>query len=220
LYGRPFHVPTPAGQGGDRGAAGAGSSTLSVNDATAVAQSHTLDLTNTATSATAVADATNFLTDDLLDLGALAGGRTPGVADITVSLNETMASGGYYGSNFTLGEVTCFLPGTRIAVPGGEIPVETLRPGDMVCTVSGVAPPPRWVGFGRTLITPRNRDRATPAAVCRHGLGEYVPRQPGQLTLAALSVTRTAVPVSSESDGLRITESVVARPDSTSTRSP
>jgi hypothetical protein len=71
----------------------------------------------------------------------------------------------------------CFLAGTRITTPGGEVAVETLLEGDLVTTISGAHRKLRWVGRGRTLVTPRNRDRATPVVVRKHALGEYVPRR-------------------------------------------
>lgn len=39
----------------------------------------------------------------------------------------------------------CFLTGTRIATPSGEVAVETLRTGDMVLTADGRAVPVRWL---------------------------------------------------------------------------
>lgn len=45
-----------------------------------------------------------------------------------------------------LSEVLCFMPGTRILTPTGEIPVEELSPGDSVLTVDGRAVPVRWIG--------------------------------------------------------------------------
>ncbi len=84
-------------------------------------------------------------------------------------LSETVVDNG------TAIEVVCFCRGTRIATPSGETPVETLRAGDPVTTISGAHRKLRWVGFGRTLVTPRNRDRATPVVVRRHALAENVP---------------------------------------------
>ncbi|MBN9562150.1 MAG: Hint domain-containing protein [Alphaproteobacteria bacterium] len=43
----------------------------------------------------------------------------------------------------------CFLRGTRIATPSGEVAVEALRPGDLVLTHDGEALPVRWVGERR-----------------------------------------------------------------------
>ena len=40
----------------------------------------------------------------------------------------------------------CFTPGTLIRVPGGEVAVETLGPGDLVETLDHGAQPLRWVG--------------------------------------------------------------------------
>ncbi len=40
----------------------------------------------------------------------------------------------------------CFTPGTLIRVPGGEVPVETLGPGDLVETLDHGAQPLRWAG--------------------------------------------------------------------------
>ncbi len=42
--------------------------------------------------------------------------------------------------------VICFLPGTRIATPGGEVAVEDLRVGDPVRTADGREMPVRWIG--------------------------------------------------------------------------
>jgi hypothetical protein len=74
-------------------------------------------------------------------------------------------------------ETVCYLAGTHILTPAGEVLVETLRAGDLVTTASGVPRPLRWIGFGRTLVTPRNRDRATPVVVRRHALSEFVPHR-------------------------------------------
>ena len=62
-----------------------------------------------------------------------------------------------------------------VATPTGEAPVETLKPGDLVRTFRGEVRPLRWVGYGCTLVTPRNRDRTTPVVVRRHALAENVP---------------------------------------------
>ena len=90
----------------------------------------------------------------------------------------------------------CVLRGTHIATPGGEVLVETLRIGDLVRTVSGAARPIRWIGFGRTLITPHNRDRATPVVVRRHALGEFIPHRDLYITRGhALYLAGVLIPV-------------------------
>ena len=70
------------------------------------------------------------------------------------------------GNGLVTIDPVCYLRGTRIQTPSGEIAVERLRVGDMVARVSGANRPLRWIGFGRTLITPHNRDRATPVSCC------------------------------------------------------
>ena len=71
----------------------------------------------------------------------------------------------------------CFCRGTHIATPDGEVPVERLRAGDVVTTLSGVPRRLRWVGFGRTLVTPRYRDHASVVVVRRDALADGVPHR-------------------------------------------
>ncbi len=42
--------------------------------------------------------------------------------------------------------IACYVQGTRIATPGGEVTVERLAIGDTVLTASGAARPVRWIG--------------------------------------------------------------------------
>ena len=42
--------------------------------------------------------------------------------------------------------IPCFVAGTLIATPDGEVPAETLRPGDLVLTKDDGAQPLRWIG--------------------------------------------------------------------------
>lgn len=46
----------------------------------------------------------------------------------------------------TISTVPCFVAGTLIATPDGMVPVESLRPGDLVMTQDEGAQPLRWVG--------------------------------------------------------------------------
>lgn len=46
-------------------------------------------------------------------------------------------------------ENICFVAGTRILTPSGEVAVERIRPGDLVITADRGAQPVRWVGFTR-----------------------------------------------------------------------
>lgn len=72
-------------------------------------------------------------------------------------------------------DVTCFMPGTSIAVPGGEAKVETLRPGDLVVTMAGEAKAVRWIGrqtVSRVFADPL---RVLPIRIKAGALGENVP---------------------------------------------
>jgi hypothetical protein len=91
--------------------------------------------------------------------------------------NQLLVAAENSGNGLVTIDPVCYLRGTHILTPSGEVKVETLRPGDLVTTVSGRHRPLRWIGFGRTLVTPRNRNRATPVVVRRHALGERVPHR-------------------------------------------
>ena len=42
--------------------------------------------------------------------------------------------------------IACYLRGTRVATPDGEVAVETLAIGDLITTASGAVRPVRWIG--------------------------------------------------------------------------
>lgn len=70
----------------------------------------------------------------------------------------------------------CFLRGTAILTPKGEVRVEELCVGDLVETVSGKAMAIRWVG--RQVYASAGAawtDDVTPIRIARHALGERSP---------------------------------------------
>jgi hypothetical protein len=69
----------------------------------------------------------------------------------------------------------CFLSGTRIATPAGEVAVETLQPGDLVRLADGGTAPVRWMG--RNTIARRFSDpvRDWPIRVRAGALAENMP---------------------------------------------
>ena len=97
-------------------------------------------------------------------------------ADITTSVRMTDTSGNVTtreGDAFTA--TFCFMPGTMIATPDGEVAVETLRIGDLVMTASGAAQPVRWMG--RQAVSTRFADplRTLPIRIQAGALGQEMP---------------------------------------------
>jgi hypothetical protein len=72
----------------------------------------------------------------------------------------------------------CFLRGTMIATPDGEIPVETLAAGDLVTTLSGRAMPVKWVGSRHIdARSMQRRELAQPVCIRRGAMSTNVPRR-------------------------------------------
>ena len=98
----------------------------------------------------------NGVTDTLTNIATLI------FADTTVQANSIM----------------CFVRGVRIAVPGGEIPVERLQIGDLVQTAAGAPRPIRWIGVrayaGRFLAS---NAQVQPVRIAAGSLGHGLPRR-------------------------------------------
>jgi hypothetical protein len=99
------------------------------------------------------------------------------------------------GADITLGPI-CYLPGTLIATPDGEMEVERLTPGGMALTLSGQARRIVWIGTGRVLATRGRRSAATPVIVRKGALADNVPHTDLRVTKAhALHIDGVLVPV-------------------------
>jgi len=74
-------------------------------------------------------------------------------------------------------EISCFVAGSRIATPAGEVAVEALAVGDLVLTASGAARPIVWIGHRRVECGrhPQPAD-VWPVRVRAGALGANVPR--------------------------------------------
>jgi antigen 43 len=86
------------------------------------------------------------------------------------------------GTLLTLENALCFLPGTLIATPDGETPIERLAVGDLVRTASGQDRPIAWIGRGRVLATRGRRNAATPVIVAKGALADNVPHRELRVT--------------------------------------
>jgi hypothetical protein len=69
----------------------------------------------------------------------------------------------------------CFLTGTHIATPGGERPIETLQPGDLVLTADGTATPVLWVWQQKITNIFGLGEARTPVRVAAGALGAGCP---------------------------------------------
>lgn len=85
--------------------------------------------------------------------------------------SEGGGGGGYDG-----GGANCLLTGTLIMTPTGEMPIERLRIGDFVDTVSGGPKPIRWIGR-QTFRTSRASwsDSVMPIRISRNALDDRMP---------------------------------------------
>jgi hypothetical protein len=104
------------------------------------------------------------------------------IADGAGDLFSTTAFGGANGAGtvFELtdtGFVVCFLAGTLIATPTGELPVEQLAVGNMAMTLGGQARRIVWIGVGHVLATRGRRNAATPVIVRKGALANNVPHR-------------------------------------------
>ena len=73
----------------------------------------------------------------------------------------------------------CLLAGTRIQTPNGQVPIESLRIGDLVTTVSGASKPVKWIGRMRFTREPRGawRSDVVPVKIARFALNGETPHK-------------------------------------------
>lgn len=71
--------------------------------------------------------------------------------------------------------ITCFVTGTRIATPAGEVAVQDLAIGDLVLTADGRAVPVRWIGQNHIRNSVLLADRKLPVCISAGALAAGVP---------------------------------------------
>ena len=85
---------------------------------------------------------------------------------------QPAASDGSGGAELT---ALCFVAGSLIRTPGGDMPVEKLAVGDTVNLWGGGTRPITWIGVGHVLATRGRRNAATPVIVRKGALADNVP---------------------------------------------
>lgn len=78
--------------------------------------------------------------------------------------------------------IVCFLAGTRIATPSGEVAVETLKAGDLVLTADGNAVPVLWLGRQSVSGLFGMAEASRPVRIAAGALGEGLPKRDLRLT--------------------------------------
>ncbi|MFZ7093079.1 Hint domain-containing protein [Primorskyibacter sp. 2E233] len=106
-----------------------------------------------------------------------------GVGDVDYSDNTQFAPGDSLtltgaaadGSSFTVENtgVACFVRGTRIRTPDGEVEIQKLQAGDTILTQDNGPQKIRWIGSSRV---PRS-DRLRPIRIARGALGDAIPNR-------------------------------------------
>jgi hypothetical protein len=72
------------------------------------------------------------------------------------------------------GDPNCFLRGTRISTPMGELPVEELDIGDEVCTLDGVKKI-KWIGYNKSRNVEDRAWNVRPIRVARFAIDDHTP---------------------------------------------
>lgn len=69
----------------------------------------------------------------------------------------------------TVETIPCFVAGTLIRTPDGDVPIETLEPGDLVMTLDDGAQPLRWIGQRAVAAD----DKWAPIEIAAGALGDH-----------------------------------------------
>ena len=112
----------------------------------------TLTVTHVNGQAVTAGSTINLITGESVTLNADGTLTFQNDADLgDVNFTYTITDGTNTDTGFVnVSSIPCFVSGTRILTPAGEVPVESLKPGDLVMTRDAGAQALRWTG-GRTV---------------------------------------------------------------------
>ena len=116
-------------------------------------------------------------------------GQSPTSLNAGSQINDTHGASHLFdtivpGTDILTSTQVCFVAGTLIRTPAGDVPVETLKVGDVVATASGEMRPVKWIGhldvdFSRT-------PHASPGPAIRIAADAFGPARPsGDLYLSS-----------------------------------
>lgn len=190
---------------GSAGAAGGGTITFGtgtifafngsaapLNVVSSMQTTDTIDVTNV------VVTSATLVNTNTIQINLASGGPIDVTLDPTQNYSTVFAHSATAGTdNFiTLDTTPCFLRGTHILTPYGEVPVECLAVGDRVVTQSGNTQPITWIGTGRVLATRGRRNAATPVIVKKSALAPNVPMRDLRVTKGhSLLIDNVLIPV-------------------------
>jgi hypothetical protein len=116
--------------------------------------------------------------DELVGTLSFTPEGSAGKFDTTITVSDWVDEGNVEHSAVNLPSVAvqiCFVTGTKISTPSGEVPIEHLNVGDSVMTLGGAARSIVWIGVGRVLVARGRRSAATPVIIRKGALAENVP---------------------------------------------
>jgi hypothetical protein len=110
--------------------------------------------------------------------GFLSGGGGGGGSLFNPIGTRTVSAQADLSNGLVTIELLCYLRGTLILTPVGQMAVETLRPGDLVTIMTGEHRPIRWIGV-RDLDLTRYADPRTaqPIRIAAHAFDTNLPRR-------------------------------------------
>jgi hypothetical protein len=130
-----------------------------------------------------------FVAGDLIKIHSIGTGDTLTYSGNTITIHNGGTTQTFtFDSSVTASQITltqsgtvdtlqiiCFMAGTLIRTPEGEVAVETLKRGDLVETTEGAVKPIAWLG--RQTVSSRFADpvRSWPIRILAGALGENVP---------------------------------------------
>jgi hypothetical protein len=103
--------------------------------------------------------------------GSASGGYAVGA--VPLGGNGTYTVTGFNGGS-SADLTLCFMAGTHIATPDGEVAVEALKAGDLVMTAAG-AKPVRWMGESHVAARFADPVKSLPVRIAAGALGDNLP---------------------------------------------